>query len=273
MSESGSVAVSAEDLGSTTWSSTLTRGDDLPRPRCLPPRGSFGVVPLSIPLGLISGRPFRPFSRAISSRCSATIRLRSATSPSSFNTSCCSSPCDRPDISGGMVTSSLNQAAARRRKQNISSRPRFCPITEKSLKLFTKLRNTLPTGLSWNGRLISHEKVYVRASRIKIRTASSRAEHVQSADMKPPADVGNVVPSHFDQWQHDPMVHPVTLHTLPQPPGAADFGNCGCQIAAAGSGLHRPAAAAFRKLSIEIIGKRLIWGLGVVGSNPAAPTN
>ena len=90
--------------------STLIRGADLPRPRRLPRCAGLGVVPCSIPLGLIAGRPFNPFSRAISSRCSATIRLRSATSPSSFTTSCSSSACDRPNSSGGVVTSRLNQS-------------------------------------------------------------------------------------------------------------------------------------------------------------------
>src|ERR1700733_10770149 len=50
-------------------SSTLTHGVTLPRPR-RPARMSLhsGVVPCPMPLGLISGRPFKPFSRAISSR-------------------------------------------------------------------------------------------------------------------------------------------------------------------------------------------------------------
>src|SRR6202044_2425360 len=86
-----------------------------------------GVVPCSIPLGLIAGRPFKPFSRAISSRCSATIRLRSATSPSSFTTSCSSSACDRPDSSGGVVTSRLNRVVPCRRNHFLRHRPRFCP--------------------------------------------------------------------------------------------------------------------------------------------------
>ena len=89
--------------------------------------GGFGAVPFSMPLGLIFGRPFKPFSRAISSRCSATMRSSSVTLPSSFTTSSCSSPCDRPDISGGAVTRSLNRAAPRRSKQKITPRPGFCP--------------------------------------------------------------------------------------------------------------------------------------------------
>src|SRR3984885_14228322 len=48
-------------------SSTLTHGVTLPRPRARMSLRS-GVVPCSMPLGLISGRPFKPFSRVISSR-------------------------------------------------------------------------------------------------------------------------------------------------------------------------------------------------------------
>jgi hypothetical protein len=56
----------------STCSSTLTRGVDLPRPRCLPDSRDGTVVAFSMPLGgLISGRPFRPLSRAISPRCGA----------------------------------------------------------------------------------------------------------------------------------------------------------------------------------------------------------
>ena len=37
-----------------------------------------------------------------------SVRSRSVTLPSSFTTSSCSSPCDRPDISGGTLTHRLN---------------------------------------------------------------------------------------------------------------------------------------------------------------------
>ena len=61
-----------------TSDSTATRGVALPRPRCLPGLPMrFGSVPFSMPLGLIEGRPFKPFTRAISSRCAATIRFSS----------------------------------------------------------------------------------------------------------------------------------------------------------------------------------------------------
>jgi hypothetical protein len=48
--------------------------------------GAFGSVALSIPLGLMFGRPGPPLSRAISSRCAATVRRSSATSSNSFST-------------------------------------------------------------------------------------------------------------------------------------------------------------------------------------------
>jgi dienelactone hydrolase len=53
--------------------------------------------------------------------------LRSATSPSSFTTSCSSSACDRPDSSGGVVTSRLNRVVPCRRSHFLRHRPRFCP--------------------------------------------------------------------------------------------------------------------------------------------------
>jgi|GEM_PF-6205859 len=46
------------------------------------------------------GRPGPPFSRAISSRCAATVRRSSATSSSSCNTKLLSSAAQRPSMSG-----------------------------------------------------------------------------------------------------------------------------------------------------------------------------
>src|SRR5690242_12175002 len=117
----------------STSCSTIARGADLPRLRCLLRRDDFGVVAFSIPLGLIVGRPFKPFSRAISSRCSPTTRPSSATLPSSCTTSCRSSAFDKPVIVGGSLTISLNQADPRRRKQNVSSRPDFCAGAQKRM--------------------------------------------------------------------------------------------------------------------------------------------
>jgi len=81
-------ARSGRAVAFNTRSSTLTRGLTLPRRGLFPGRvGPAGVVAFSMPLGLISGRPFNPFSRAISSRCCATVCLSSATSPNSRTTS------------------------------------------------------------------------------------------------------------------------------------------------------------------------------------------
>jgi hypothetical protein len=60
----------------------------LPFRRGVPPVGgdAFGSVALSIPLGLMFGRPGPPLSRVISSRCAETVRRNSATSSNSFST-------------------------------------------------------------------------------------------------------------------------------------------------------------------------------------------
>ena len=58
------------------------------------------LIPLGL-LGLMSGRPGPPFSRAISSRCAATVRRGSATSSNSFSTKLFRSACERPSRSAG----------------------------------------------------------------------------------------------------------------------------------------------------------------------------
>src|SRR5439155_3381534 len=74
----------------------------LPFGRGSPPASDgFGSVALSMPLGLIFGRPDPPLSRAISSRWAATVRRSSATSSSSFNTRSFRSACERRSTSGG----------------------------------------------------------------------------------------------------------------------------------------------------------------------------
>ncbi|MGH8269185.1 MAG: hypothetical protein ACRES1_03910, partial [Steroidobacteraceae bacterium] len=88
------------------------------------------MAPVSIPLGLISGLPFSPFSRAISSRSSAITRLCSAFSPSSFTTNRFSSARGRPSISGKATTVNLNQAAPRRRKQKNTPARTYAPLTD-----------------------------------------------------------------------------------------------------------------------------------------------
>ena len=53
--------------------------------------GGFGSLAFSIPLGLSAGRPFSPFSRAISARWAATVCSSAATLPSNLTTSAFSS--------------------------------------------------------------------------------------------------------------------------------------------------------------------------------------
>jgi len=92
----------------TLWESHRFKSDGnrfsfvrvLPRRRRSPLlAGGFGSVAWSIPLGLMCGRPGPPFSRAISSRCAATVRRSSATSSSSCNTKLLSSAAERASMS------------------------------------------------------------------------------------------------------------------------------------------------------------------------------
>ena len=78
----------------------------LPFDRGSPPAvgGGFGSVALSIPLGLLGlmfGRPGPPLSRAISSRCAATVRRNSETSSNSFTTKLFRAACESPSRSAG----------------------------------------------------------------------------------------------------------------------------------------------------------------------------
>jgi hypothetical protein len=47
-------------------------------------------------------------------------------------------------------------------------------------------------------RKISNEQVYVRVTRIEVRTARSGTEHIQPANVEASADLGNVIPAHLD---------------------------------------------------------------------------
>ena len=98
----------------------LTRGRTLlrrGRPACR--SGFAGSVALSMPLGLMSGGPFKPFSRAISARCSATNCSRAATLPNNRKH-------QFPQLDGGQAievsganTHSLNPSCPRRGKQKL----------------------------------------------------------------------------------------------------------------------------------------------------------
>jgi len=86
-------------------SSTATRGRTLPRRRHFSPGPEqAGSVAFSIPLGLSDGGPFRPLSRAISSRCAAMICFRSLTSAKSCAASSFNWADDRSSRIGGGLT-------------------------------------------------------------------------------------------------------------------------------------------------------------------------
>src|SRR5271165_5890418 len=91
-------------------------GPDFAAPRPVLRRGlaAGGAVAFSMPLGLISGRPFKPFSRAISSRSVTTVCLSSAASPNSRTTSSFNWAGVRPSRSSGGFTHSLNRTPSRR---------------------------------------------------------------------------------------------------------------------------------------------------------------
>src|SRR5208283_5032594 len=89
-----------------------------------------GSVALSMPLGLLGlivGRPFRPFRRAISSRCSLTVCFSAATSPDNSTSRASSSGRFRPERLDGGGTSAKNRTESSRGKKKMRGRPRFCP--------------------------------------------------------------------------------------------------------------------------------------------------
>src|ERR1700729_4188124 len=105
----------------------LTRGVTLPRNRRFPLLGLGGSVPLSMPLGLMSGRPFRPFRRAISSRCSASVFSNAATLPNSSASRASSSARLSPERLAGGGTFARNRTESSRSKRKMRGRPHFCP--------------------------------------------------------------------------------------------------------------------------------------------------
>ena len=64
---------------------------------------SFPGWPLGREGGLMSGGPFCPFSRAVSSRCSPTVSVSAATSPRSWTTSAFSPENENESISTGAI--------------------------------------------------------------------------------------------------------------------------------------------------------------------------
>jgi hypothetical protein len=84
----------------------FTRDVTLPRPRRFSRLPNFDdAVALSMPLARIVGRPFRPFSRANSPRCSPTTYFSAATSPNSSSSKASSSGPLRPESEDGGGTS------------------------------------------------------------------------------------------------------------------------------------------------------------------------
>src|SRR6202035_3249968 len=104
-----------------------TRGVTLPRPRRISDLLGFGgSVPLSMPLGLMLGRPFKPFRRAISSRCSPTTCFRAATSPNNSTNRASSSARLSAERTGGDGTWGKESTASNRRKEKMERCPHFC---------------------------------------------------------------------------------------------------------------------------------------------------
>jgi hypothetical protein len=83
-----------------------------PPPRRGWPAGDWGRFAFSIPEGwlggLMSGRPFRPFSRAISSRCSMTVWPRAETRLKSSSTRALSSSRDSESVLTGSDIPRMN---------------------------------------------------------------------------------------------------------------------------------------------------------------------
>ncbi len=86
-------------------------------------------MPLGV-LGLIFGRPFRPFSRAISSRCSPTTFSSSPTLPNSSTSRASSSGRLRPERGGGCGTCAKNRTECRAGASKKCSHAHiFAPVT------------------------------------------------------------------------------------------------------------------------------------------------
>src|SRR3954468_9771739 len=116
-----------------TWSSTATRGVTGPR-RPLGGLGGFGSLAFSIPLGLGAGRPFSPFSRAISVRWAATVFSSAATLPSSSRTSAFSLVGERASRSLGEAILPGNQRQARQGSENRAAATGSAAVTTLACK-------------------------------------------------------------------------------------------------------------------------------------------
>src|SRR5258708_274084 len=63
---------------------------------------------------------------------------------------------------------------------------------------------------------VSDQQVDIRSRRVKVRTASGRAKHVQPMDLKSLAEFRDVDPTCLDQSQHWHMVSRLAPDILPQ---------------------------------------------------------
>src|SRR3954467_7606941 len=107
----------------------MTRGVTLPRNRRFACSAGFtGSGAWSMPLGLIAGRLFKPFRRAISARCSPTIFSRAATLPRSSTTSASSSAQLRSGKDGGGGTSTQIVSHHAGASEKCSTARGFAPI-------------------------------------------------------------------------------------------------------------------------------------------------
>src|SRR5580692_1950126 len=88
-----------------------------------------------MPLGLRLGRPFKPFRRAISSRCSPTTCFRAATSANNATNRVSSSARLSAERTGGGGTSGKESTASNRHKEKMERCPHFCPCYHSECQL------------------------------------------------------------------------------------------------------------------------------------------
>jgi hypothetical protein len=102
-----------------------------PPPRRFAVPSTAGRLALSIPLGveggLISGRPFKPFRRAISARSSIIVAPSAPTRFKSSTTRTRNSAVDKASISGGRFITRMNQNPTGKPTKISTRRPGFCP--------------------------------------------------------------------------------------------------------------------------------------------------
>ena len=135
-------------------------------------RDGAGRLAFSIPLGLPGlrvGRPLRPFSRAISSRCAMTVRLRSATRSISSTTRAFSAAFGSDSISeGGDIPKRIRnhaawEAALNAPIQSVAATPTtlspdFRPVTQCSPSVHLQLFKSGQIGQRWSSSFRRHAR-------------------------------------------------------------------------------------------------------------------